>query len=171
MVECFLPMEEVAGSNPVSRSMKKCDVCPFVANPESPIFESEFWVINLAAHDQYYPGRSYVTAKRHVGSLPDLTNEEWADLCAVIKKFETAVRQGLGATMCNWTCLMNNAYQAQPYNPHVHWHVRPRYEKPVSILGETFTDELFGHHYKRSTDRVVPKAVELEVVSKIQSYL
>lgn len=151
--------------------MKKCEVCPFVENPDSPIFESKFWVINLAAHDQYYPGRAYVTAKRHVGNLPDLTNEEWADLHAVMKRFEEAVKKGLGASMCNWTCLMNNAYQTKPYNPHVHWHVRPRFDKPAVIMGEKFTDELFGHHYKRGTHRVVPKVVEREIVSRIKSAL
>lgn len=151
--------------------MKKCEICPYVENPDCPIFDNKYWIVNLAVHDQYYPGRAYVTTKRHVSSLSELMKEEWDELKIVVGKFEKAVKAGLGASLCNWSCLMNNAFQEKPYNPHVHWHVRPRYKEPISVQGETFTDELFGKHYKKSTDRVVPKAVEQEIVSRIKSFL
>lgn len=135
---------------------------------EGLIFETPFWKVFLADSDQTYLGRSYVTLKRHAGDLADLTDEEWQDLHKTIKKFEIALRKAFGAEMFNWTCLMNDAYQETPANPHVHWHVRPRYSKSVEFTGLTFEDKDFGHHYTRGTKRVVPADVRKAIIEKIK---
>lgn len=115
------------------------------------VFETDFWKITLSV-DQAYLGRSYVTLKRHCGSISELSPTEWEDLRNVIKKLESALKSSFGADMFNWTCLMNLAYQNNPPNPHVHRHFRPRYRQPVELGEQTFTDDEFGHHYnsKRS---------------------
>ncbi len=99
------------------------------------------------APDQGYLGRCYVTLKDHKTDMAELTNDEWLEFAGVVKRLEAGMREAFGATLFNWSCLMNNAFQVSPALPHVHWHVRPRYEKAVIFEGEEFTDPLFGHHY------------------------
>ncbi len=171
MVECFLPKEEVAGSTPVSRSMKHCEICEAIKFHDYTILETTLWTVSLDRVDQYYLGRSFVTTKRHVENLSDLTAAEWTELHDVIIRTERALRTGLGATMFNWSCLTNNAFQTKPFHPHVHWHLRPRYEKPVTLRGEVFVDAEFGHHYAKQTNRTVSDEFAREIVKRIQQAL
>lgn len=131
------------------------------------IFETKHWEVHLSP-DQYYLGRCVVVASRDVGSMSDLNKEEWLDFAFLVKKFEMASKKAFGATMYNWTCLMNNAYQNNPPNPHVHWHVRPRYAKPVNFAGFDFDDKEFGHHYARDTERIVPDEVFSKIVDRFR---
>ena len=85
--------------------------------------------------------------KRHYGSLSELTKEEWNELYNLISKVEACLKIVLGATLCNWSCLMNSFYKESEPNPHLHIHVRPRFDKPVMINGNTYIDSEFGHHY------------------------
>ena len=135
------------------------------------ILETKYWKVELNTSDQTNLGRAYITAKRNVDAMSDLTNEEWIDFGAVVKKLEAACKKAFGATMFNWTCLMNNAYQNDPPNPHVHWHFRPRYNHPVEFAGEIFTDDAFGHHYERGTERKVNDGVAKKIVEEIQKNL
>ncbi|MDP3741903.1 MAG: HIT family protein [Candidatus Micrarchaeota archaeon] len=110
---------------------------------------------------------------RHAGSIPELSQEEWADLFEIMKKFENAAKKAFGATSINWTCLMNHAYKLKPYNPHVHWHPRPRYAQPIEFSGETFTDEKFGRHYEaidanRKLSDEFRKAIESELLKYLR---
>lgn len=110
------------------------------------IFESEFWKVELSG-DQVYLGRAYAICKTKRESMSELTDEEFSDLHAVIKKYESLLKKTFGAILFNWTCLMNHAYREKPYTPQVHFHVRPRYEKEVSVDGLIFKDRNFGEHY------------------------
>ena len=38
---------------------------------------------------------------------------------------------------------MNNFYKESEPNPHLHIHVRPRYDKPVMVNGSTYIDSEF----------------------------
>jgi len=110
------------------------------------IFESEYWKVDLS-NDQLYLGRAYIICKTKRESLSELTDEEFSDLHIVIKKYESLLKKTFGATLFNWTCLMNHAYRGKPYTPKVHFHVRPRYEKEVPVGGILFKDLNFGDHY------------------------
>lgn len=136
------------------------------------IFETNFWKVILNTDDQTYLGRSFVSAKRReTGSMSDLTTEEWLDFGSVVKKLEAACTKAFGATMFNWTCLMNLAYQNDPPDPHVHWHFRPRYKQAVQFAGETFEDAAFGSHYQRGTERKVSDGVAGRIVEAIRAAL
>lgn len=127
------------------------------------ILETDYWQVILRADDQTYLGRAVVVCKRIVSSLPELTKEEWADLKEVMTSYEAACKKAFSATMFNWICLMNEAYQHQPPDPSVHWHVRPRYKQPVKFAGEIFEDVKFGHHYERKTNRKVGDEVAKKI--------
>ena len=48
---------------------------------------------------------------------------------------------------------MNDAYRAEQANPHVHWHVWPRYKNPVRINYIMLEDLNFAHQYDKSAAR------------------
>jgi len=147
-----------------------CDICNFAKTDKNPILETKYWTV-LLANDQAYLGRCYVTLKRHCGDLADLNENEWGDLYKLIHKLESSVKKAFGATLFNWTCLMNMAYQNKPYNPHVHWHFRPRYNQPVNFEEITFNDPEFGHHYAREHERSfeAPMEIQQKIIEKIKN--
>lgn len=108
-------------------------------------FETKHWKILLKS-DQRYLGSLIIKTKEPRVSLPDITVEEQLDFFVLIKKLENFYSEKIGATMFNYSCLMNNAYR-DGETPHVHYHFRPRYKNPVTVLGQTFTDPNFGEHY------------------------
>lgn len=140
-------------------------------NPFLPIWETDLWKIVLH-EDQRYLGRAIASAKnRDRPNLSTLTNEEWLDLSEnVIKPFEAAVRSAFGAELFNWSCLMNLAYQNSPPDPHVHWHVKPRYRNPVQFAGQTFTDEAFGEHYLFGDPRNAREDVLRSIIQEINKH-
>ena len=130
-----------------------CDVCPFLNNFGRTITQTKYWKVDINDNQEYL-GRCYVALKRHCGSLSELNKEEWFNFASLTKKLESCFKKTFDAKLLNWTCLMNNAFKEKPYNPHVHWHVRPRYDKEVKLAGVTFRDPEFGHHYARGADRL-----------------
>jgi len=134
------------------------------------IFNSIYWNI-LLSEDQHNLGRCIVSAKRHAPSLSEITSEELLDFHQVVKTLESSIKKAFGAEMFNWGCLMNDAYKNTPPNPHVHWHLRPRYNYPVKFSGITFNDTEFAHHYTRTEHLTVSSKVRKEIISEIKKYL
>lgn len=138
-----------------------CEVCALLHFPQKKdyvIAQSAAWRITLAP-DQYYPGRVYVTTLRHVRELSQLERLEWTELHEIIKWFEPAVESALGATHLTWAALMNNSYRpndnSQVWQPHVHWHVRPRYASSFNMFDVLFTDDEFGNHHQRAVSKTL----------------
>lgn len=146
-----------------------CDICDFVKTNNNPIIETKYWKV-LLADDQAYLGRCYVSLRRHAGDLVKLTKTEWNDLFELIVNLESSVKNAFDATLFNWTCLMNMAYQNKPYNPHIHWHFRPRYDHYVKFAGLIFKDLEFGVHYATEKERsfIVPKDIQQKIIQKIK---
>lgn len=134
------------------------------------VFETEHWIAFLAP-EQDYLGRFQIEVKGHKGSLSELSAEEWTDFGVLVKKYEAVIKKTFGAEMFNWTCLMNNAYQEEHPNPHVHWHVRPRYNKPIQFAGQEFTDPDFGKHYDRERRTVASDELFQKIREEIKKNL
>ncbi|MCK9344690.1 MAG: HIT family protein [Candidatus Pacebacteria bacterium] len=136
------------------------------------IFESQYWKVELA-DEQLYLGRAYVACKTKRESLSELTDLEFSDLHEVIKKYETLLKKTFGATLFNWSCLMNHAYREKPYTPQVHFHVRPRYENDVIVNGEVFHDPNFGDqaHLTATMSKKVSPEMFTEILAKLKSNL
>ena len=146
---------------------KRCPTCEYSSETEALVFESNYWRVFLHG-DQSYLGRCLVDLKRHAGSIPELTSEEWIDLHHIIGKLENALTRAFHPTLFNWTCLMNHAFREKPYNPHVHWHLKSRYEKTVSFAGHEFQDKEFGNHYDRTTNRKLPAETMEKIIQEIK---
>lgn len=131
------------------------------------LFETEHWRVGMA-EDQRYLGRSYVSLKRECGDLAEVIEPELLDFLAVVRRFEAGARAAFGATMFNWSCLMNNAYQETDPKPQVHWHVRPRYAAAPVVDGEVFEDPNFGHHYLREdSDKRIVSSERLNTIAML----
>ncbi len=111
------------------------------------VFETRYWT-GFLSDRQHHPGRLYIQLNRDCSELSDLTRDEWDNFEYVVKDVEKRYK-GMGATMFNWTCLMNDGYKPGKTPKRLHWHCRPRFKKPVTYEGITFTDPNFGHHYDR----------------------
>jgi hypothetical protein len=134
------------------------------------VYESTFWSIFLA-DEQDYIGRCILVLKRHCGSLSELTDDEWEELHKLVYKVETCIKTALGATLSNWSCLMNSFYKDSDPNPHLHIHVRPRYDKPVMLNGNTYIDNEFSHHYTVNKNRSIPDKDKEKVFTLIKEWL
>ena len=131
------------------------------------ILETNHWNMILS-RDQRYFGRCVVLLKRPCGTMAEVTPDEMVDLLILIKKYETVFKKEYGAVMFNYSCLMNDAYKNTPPDPQVHWHFRPRYDKPVVFEGVEFLDEQFGHHYERKPERSVDADLEEKIVAELK---
>lgn len=144
----------------------KCNWCNITESEKMYLLiDSEYWEVYLA-DKQDYIGSCILVLKRHCESLSRLSDEEWAELKVLIEKLETAISNSLGATMFNWSCLMNDFYKSSNPNPHLHIHVRPRYLSPITINGKTFIDEEFAHHYDNHKQNKLSET-ETEMVFKL----
>jgi len=134
------------------------------------VYENEFWSVFLS-DEQDYIGRCILVLKRHCSSMSELTEYEWENLHMLICKVETCLKTVLGATLCNWSCLMNNFYKESEPNPHLHIHVRPRYDEPVMVNGHTYIDSEFGHHYAVNKSGIISVEDKKEVFTRLKEWM
>ena len=151
---------------------KICDACEFLKNPtpKTQLLETEYWSVGIG-NNHAYLGRAYVTLRSHKGSLSSLSQEEWSDFQEVVRKLEKAYKAAFGAEPLNWGCFMNHAFGAEPFNPHVHWHIFPRYKSAPTIEGMTFDDPLFGNFYDNKAERIVSDEIVEKVASTLRQQL
>ena len=151
--------------------MNNCEWCNLPEEDKHfQLYENKSWAVFLA-DEQDYIGRCILVLKRHCNSLSELTDDEWDELRDLICKVEECLRIVLGATLCNWSCLMNSFYKEQAPNAHLHIHVRPRYDKPAIINGTTYTDAEFGHHYALNKSVVIPVQDKEKVFIRLKEWL
>ena len=151
--------------------MDHCDWCNLSEEDKRfQVYESKSWSVFLS-DEQDYIGRCILVLKRHCHSLPELTDDEWDELRDLICKVEACLKTVLGATLCNWSCLMNDFYKGSAPDSHLHIHVRPRYEKPVMLNGKVYSDSEFGHHYAvhKSWELSIPDREE--VATRLRDWL
>jgi diadenosine tetraphosphate (Ap4A) HIT family hydrolase len=96
------------------------------------IFESLHWTIFLAPN-QSNIGTCLIALKRRCGTLDGLNDEEWLDFGKVVRKVEYSIRNSFKSVMFNWGSLMNADYLIENPDPHVHWHLIPRYMEKIEF--------------------------------------
>lgn len=141
-------------------SPNECPICSTRPERESrAIIENDSWRATLGAN-QGYVGTLFIELLEHQERLADLSNAQWLGFAAIVRQAERIEAEAFGAAMFNWSCFMNNLYKATPPTPHVHWHVRPRYNREVVVAGQRFVDPNFGHHYDKEHLAHVSPAVK-----------
>ncbi|MGE0707730.1 MAG: HIT family protein [Planctomycetota bacterium] len=111
------------------------DCCPLwttFARDEGLLGATAHWEV-LLHPAQPTLGACVLAAKRHVEAFPALTPEEGADLVAACRLLEDRVRAAFGQDKTNYVALMLR-------DPHLHFHVFPRYAAPREVCGHVFHD-------------------------------
>jgi ATP adenylyltransferase len=152
------------------RMNEHCDICKLLDEPFETLIRTRYWRFALGDNHAYL-GRGYLTLLDHKSSLSELTPEEWQDYTEIVRRIESAYRRAFDTGPFNWSCLMNNAFQKVPAYPHVHWHLWPRHKDPVEINGETFVDELYGHHYDNHAKHITSPGTVKMIADAIRTYL
>ena len=136
------------------------------------IAETYYWII-LLAPDQRNLGTCVVALKRFEGDLDGLNDGEWQEFSKIVKNLEHALKTAFNSTMFNWGCLMNSSYLNDPPNPHVHWHMIPRYKEKTKFAGLTFEDPCFGSSTMKAKVgfRKVAEDVRIKIIKEIKNNL
>ncbi|HET8991616.1 MAG TPA: HIT family protein [Candidatus Saccharimonadales bacterium] len=152
---------------------KPCDACNFLKNPmpEIQILDTNYWSVGIDRKNHAYLGRAYVTLKVHKPTLGDLSQEEWEDFQSIVKKLEKAYKDAFGADPLNWGCFMNHAFRSEPFNPHVHWHIYPRYKTAQEIDDIKFDDSLYGNFYDNTAERLLSEETVSKIASELRQHL
>lgn len=111
--------------------------------------------------------------------MADLSTEEASDFQVVLRALEPALERAFSALLVNMQDQRNWAYRnhdpdpplkdGRP-NPHVHWHIMPRYAAPVSFENVEFGDPTFGEPFEWR-EQHVPPSVRQAILVKIQQEL
>jgi diadenosine tetraphosphate (Ap4A) HIT family hydrolase len=96
------------------------------------IAEFDHWLV-LLRPAQPSLGALVLAAKSDAGAFGDLPGEAHAELKAVTAAIEAALKQAVGYERINYLMLMM-------VDPHVHFHVLPRYEGERSGAGISVAD-------------------------------
>ncbi len=155
-----------------------CITCtPPEADPDVIVF-TEHWKVVLHP-DQTMAGACLIGSRRHAPKISALTTDEATDFFSLYAAVELALEQSFGADLVNLSCLRNWAYRdvdpdpprldGHP-NPHVHWHVAPRYRMSITVAGQTFTDAEFGDELTW-TGRRLEHRVRRDIIDRIRRSL
>jgi diadenosine tetraphosphate (Ap4A) HIT family hydrolase len=100
--------------------------------PETLIEEFDHWLI-LLRPAQPTLGSLILAAKSDVTSFADLPDAAFAELAIVSRAIETALAEAVAHEKLNYLMLMM-------VDPHVHYHVIPRYDGTRTHDGVSFAD-------------------------------
>lgn len=96
------------------------------------IYETDYWIWSLRPH-QTTLGAGIISLKRQCATFGELLPEEFADLGNIIKVIEQTLKDTFNYDIMNYLMLMMVDKQ-------VHYHVIPRYENEVELLGDVWKD-------------------------------
>jgi len=131
-----------------------CDICNILETEPTEgyptLVTGEHWTSMLRDRDQSLLGTVFITARRHVAELDMLTEAEEQELVVIRNSLIRAIRSSFNPITFNVSCLKNDTFKhdidASPDATHVHWHVKPRYNKPVVVNDEEFVDPAPGKY-------------------------
>lgn len=150
-----------------------CVSCTAPEDDDLTFAVTDHWKVVLHP-DQTVPGALLLTSLRHVPKLSELTLAESIDWFELFSTAEATLEQTMGADLVTVMCQRNWAFRADDPepplldghpNPHVHWHVAPRYRNMVTIGHESFEDETFGDLLVWRSRRVKPATQALLIES------
>ncbi len=100
--------------------------------PNTLIKEYNHWVV-LQRPKQVTIGSLVIAAKSEATQLGELSIDEWAEFAKVSNDCEAILKKSFGAEKFNYLALMMK-------DPNVHFHLLPRYSKPIQLNGREYID-------------------------------
>ena len=126
-----LSMADLAYSAKTCEDMMHATLRKF-GYPDTLLHESEHWCV-LLRPQQVTLAALVLCAKSEASSLSRLPAQAFAELADITRRIETALRSFRGYDRINYLALMM-------VDPHVHFHVLPRYAVAQVFAGATFAD-------------------------------
>lgn len=133
--------------------LRECNVCngPEIYGELPTVIESDIWRVELNPNQQHL-GRTFVGLREHKSSLSDLNEDDFSEFKRVANALELGARAAFNPDLFNWMCLMNDAAR-DGQEPHVHWHMVPRYKRIVEFNGHAYTDDAWPRQYNTGKDK------------------
>jgi diadenosine tetraphosphate (Ap4A) HIT family hydrolase len=100
--------------------------------PGTLLAEYGSWVV-LLRPKQVTAGSMVLACKEGARALGEVSAAAWSELARATADLEAAARAAFAYDRINYLALMM-------VDPHVHFHVLPRYESPRDVAGVTFVD-------------------------------
>ncbi len=100
--------------------------------PHTLLREYQHWAVVLRPK-QVTVGSLVLICTEDTRSFPNISAGAFAEMQTVTHDIETTLKQLLAFDKINYICLMM-------VDPQVHFHVLPRYAKPVAISGSEYAD-------------------------------
>jgi diadenosine tetraphosphate (Ap4A) HIT family hydrolase len=113
-----------------------CAIWSTFGYPGGEILSTEHWCV-VIRQKQVTLGALVLISKRHVEALSTLEPDEAAELPNATTALEARLRAAFAPDKINYLALMM-------VDPHLHFHVIPRYEQPRTVHGYTFQDAAWG---------------------------
>lgn len=101
--------------------------------PDTVLKEYKYWTV-LLRPDQVTIGSVVIANKSNATYLGEVSEAQWSEFSKVSREVELALINTFGAEKFNYLALMMK-------DPNVHFHVVPRYSKPVTFENATFEDK------------------------------
>lgn len=101
--------------------------------PDTVLKEYEYWTV-LLRPDQVTLGTVVIANKSNATHLGEVPESQWSEFSKVSREVELALINTFGAEKFNYLALMMK-------DPNVHFHVVPRYSKPVTFEETMFEDK------------------------------
>lgn len=116
--------------------MSCCDIFDKFGAARGELFETDRWRV-VVRPKQVTAGALVLIAKRHAIGLSDLAPQEAADLPIACARLEAGLRAAFRPDKINYLALMM-------VDPHLHFHVVPRYATERRVEGWSFRDQAWG---------------------------
>ena len=132
--------------------MDPCKTCELIANrnagaapPWDSIYRTGLWDI-VHSYNTALPGWLVLVARRHIGSLDELTDPEAVELGRLIRRTSCALKEVTG---CIKTYVIQFAEAAE--HRHVHFHIIPRM---ADLPEDRHSTQIFGYLGVPAEERV-----------------
>ncbi len=100
------------------------------------VHEFKYWILYLHFR-QFYFGRCLLILKNHKINISNLSGVEISEFLSIYKKYTKCISKLSNNTNYNTVLLISNT-ESYIHNSHLHWHLIPRYDKPVIFLNKKF---------------------------------
>ena len=119
--------------------------------------EYDLWDLFLHKNQFPYLGKSYAWAKGEFKGVNQMTSNQRDELFdLIIPEWEMAVNCTYGFYWTNVACAGNRT-------PHLHWHLIPRRQRPITRHGITFIDPNPEGNYSPYERRELPDEVLFQI--------
>lgn len=137
--------------------------CPLCPPTRGVVLSNDHWTLALN-DNQATLGRVFFALNRHETDIAALSDAETLSLWAFVRETKDALSALFAPNHFNYMFLMN-------LTPHVHFHIFPRYARPVQFAGQSYADSRYGDHYDPAESRTLDPAAEEQLIAALRHAL